>query len=234
MTVIETKTQRSDLFAKRVTELFKSAQDNYEKAKEAYGKDADTQALQYYDAAIRDAQNAYAYANETQRIPLQQFMNTCNARVNQIQGLPSSVTNFDSYNLKSPKEISAWLTTHITYKTDQKVHDAEDYWQSPAETIILESGDCEDFAFLSQAFLDALGISSEVVMIANKDNRKGHALCFFSRNEGYDCFDGPSLYVMGKEDIAALVNSLYPGYIIESKYSDYVNHILIFEPKYGH
>jgi predicted transglutaminase-like cysteine proteinase len=229
VTVVESKEERSDLFKKRFTELSQSAQDNYEKAKEAYGKGTELQALQYYDAAIRDAQGAYAYTNETQRRTLQKFMNTCSAHINEIRGQPSSVTDFRSYNLKSPKEISAWLTTHIIYKTDQKVHDVEDYWQSPAETIILESGDCEDFAFLAQAFLDATGISSQVVMIANKDNRKGHALCVFSRSEGYDCFDGPSLYVMNKESIEELVNTLYPDYIIEGRYTDYVSHFIIFD-----
>lgn len=226
---VDSKEQRSAFFAQQVAQLTKSANDNYEKAKEAYGKDNELLALQYYDAALRDAQGAYAYADETQRSRLQKFINTCNAHMSEIKGEPSRVGDLGSYNLENPKKISGWLTTNIAYKTDQKVHDKNDYWQSPEETIMLESGDCEDFAFLAQAFLNEIGISSTVVMIGHKTDRKGHALCIFPRGGVYDCFDGPALLVMGKESIEAIVKELYPDYLIEGRYTAYVSHFIIFD-----
>lgn len=45
-------------------------------------------------------------------------------------------------------EIHTWINTHIQYKSD-----TFDYWQSPAETLQLRTGDCEDFALLEKEML---------------------------------------------------------------------------------
>lgn len=47
----------------------------------------------------------------------------------------------------SPQEIGVWLNLNIRYVGDA-IHDESEYWQSPDQTYIWASGDCEDFALL--------------------------------------------------------------------------------------
>jgi predicted transglutaminase-like cysteine proteinase len=44
--------------------------------------------------------------------------------------------------------INTWVNTNIHYKPD-----VADYWQAPAETLKLGTGDCEDLAILKQHFI---------------------------------------------------------------------------------
>ena len=49
------------------------------------------------------------------------------------------------------KDVNNYYNWHLKYAPDQK-----DYWQSPAETIKRNSGDCEDFAIIKwQALLNS-------------------------------------------------------------------------------
>jgi hypothetical protein len=47
----------------------------------------------------------------------------------------------------SPQEIGVWLYQNIRYVGDA-IHDESEYWQSPDQTYVWASGDCEDFALL--------------------------------------------------------------------------------------
>lgn len=43
--------------------------------------------------------------------------------------------------------ISFWIFSNIIMKSDIEIH-GKPYWQTPEETIELETGDCEDFCIL--------------------------------------------------------------------------------------
>jgi len=56
-------------------------------------------------------------------------------------------------------QIWKYVVENITYRPDRIAQRKPDFWQFPAETIALESGDCEDSAFLLASLLLASGIS---------------------------------------------------------------------------
>jgi len=70
-----------------------------------------------------------------------------------------------------------WVGWHISYRSDQEVHGERDYWQLPAETLKLGTGDCEDFAILLCSLLRAYGVPSDRAYVAvgrTPDKTYGH------------------------------------------------------------
>ena len=51
-------------------------------------------------------------------------------------------------NLEDLSSINNYLNERIEYVDDWEFNDAENYWQSPPETLILGRGDCEDYSTL--------------------------------------------------------------------------------------
>lgn len=76
------------------------------------------------------------------------------------------------------EELRDWASWYITYKFDSDVHSVSEYWQLPAETLELRTGDCEDFAILLCSMLRAYGVPSNQVYVAGgygEDKTRGHA-----------------------------------------------------------
>jgi len=69
-------------------------------------------------------------------------------------------TDFD----KRAKAVWNYVAKNIEYKVDRASAIA-DFWQFPAETLALKSGDCEDCAFLLASLLIASGISPFCVRV---------------------------------------------------------------------
>ncbi len=70
-----------------------------------------------------------------------------------------------------------WVGDNIDYKNDSSVHDKQDYWQLPKETLTLRSGDCEDFSVLLCSLLRANGWSENdaYVVIGKNSANQYHA-----------------------------------------------------------
>jgi len=105
--------------------------------------------------------------------------------------------------------------TNIKYKSDWSVHHEKEYWQSPKETLVLKTGDCEDFAFLAQALLNEIGISSSVISIQHmkEGKQKGHAICVFPKERPRGYFSGQQLHTSNKEIDANFIAKLYPAWV---------------------
>jgi predicted transglutaminase-like cysteine proteinase len=71
-----------------------------------------------------------------------------------------------------------WVSTHVSYRHDKDVHGVDEYWQLPAETLKLKTGDCEDFAILLCTLLRAYGVPADQVYVAvgvSKQGQSAHA-----------------------------------------------------------
>jgi len=62
---------------------------------------------------------------------------------------------------------------NYTDDMDPATNTKTDYWQYPVETLVKESGDCEDHAILAAALLKEMGYDVAVVLL--EDPTKGHA-----------------------------------------------------------
>jgi len=62
--------------------------------------------------------------------------------------------------------IVDWVGSHVSDVSDQSIHGVPDYWQLPAETLALGTGDCEDYAILLCSLLRAYGVSADQVYVA--------------------------------------------------------------------
>jgi hypothetical protein len=82
-------------------------------------------------------------------------------------------------------DIRDWVSINIDYMSDEERW-GEDYWQTPEETLLYRTGDCEDFSILLCSLLRAYGIDAEQVYVAlGVDGEKdGHA--FLIEDRYYD------------------------------------------------
>lgn len=77
------------------------------------------------------------------------------------------------FDLESVKETLSMVKWHV---------DAFGDWvQQPEVTWGLKRGDCEDFAYLTQALLKQIGIPSQILLVFLKPYRYSHAVCVFSQ-----------------------------------------------------
>ena len=84
-------------------------------------------------------------------------------------------------NLRNVEDYVAWLKDNVRYRNDPH----GDTWSSPESTVLRRSGDCEDYAFLSQAVLRKVGYTPKVLAIGGLEG--GHAICVFVE-DGYYCW----------------------------------------------
>ena len=83
-----------------------------------------------------------------------------------------------------------YVTENIEYRTDEVAQRKADFWQFPAETLALGTGDCEDCSFLLASLLLASGISPFCVRIVfgiltDKNGRKGgHSWVIYKHEKG--------------------------------------------------
>lgn len=85
-------------------------------------------------------------------------------------------------NIQTLEGYAQWLEENIKYKNEEA-----DYWQSPEETLERKAGDCEDFAFLNEAFLRVMGHNPKAMGLLNI-NKRGHAICIFVEGDYYSYF----------------------------------------------
>lgn len=73
-------------------------------------------------------------------------------------------------------EIRDWVGKKIEYVSDTISHGVSDYWQLPAETLSLRTGDCEDLSILLCSFYRAIGWDEdEVYVVLGEEDGNYHA-----------------------------------------------------------
>jgi predicted transglutaminase-like cysteine proteinase len=80
-------------------------------------------------------------------------------------------------NVASINKMRLWVYSNIKQSSDDDLHGVNDYWQTPAETLALKAGDCEDFAILLVSMMRAYGAPKDQVYVAvgNDANGEWHA-----------------------------------------------------------
>lgn len=90
------------------------------------------------------------------------------------------------FELKNEEQIVYWVYKNIKYIDDKK---GRDKWQTPEETLLLKTGDCEDMTILTMYLIHkVLGYKCEfmaVHMFENKKNLGKHATAV-NGNKFYD------------------------------------------------
>ena len=64
------------------------------------------------------------------------------------------------------EECMWWAFEHATYKSEEP---GKDHWQTPEETLLLGTGDCEDFAILCMWKMRECGLDSALGCIPMKN-----------------------------------------------------------------
>lgn len=114
--------------------------------------------------------------------------------------------------INTPKEYARWLWNNIFYRSDKKIYGINDYWQTPEETLKLGTGDCEDYAILSQFILKKLGYKEVyIIVIAEKKKKSTHAVCVFKEHDKtYSVFDNNSYERIRQPSVKKAITYLYP------------------------
>lgn len=92
---------------------------------------------------------------------------------------------------RGAKKINEWVNSTIRYETD-----LSDHWQTPAETLVLKTGDCEDEAILKYSALKAQYVHSYLLLGTLSDGT-GHATVLLD--------DGTQLHNSVQTDITPVV-----------------------------
>ncbi|MFP3880157.1 MAG: transglutaminase-like cysteine peptidase [Dehalococcoidia bacterium] len=78
--------------------------------------------------------------------------------------------------------IRDWVAANVQYKSDEEQWGVDEYWQTPDETLSLQSGDCEDFAILLCTLLRVYGLGEEQIYVAIGVDDEGYGHAFLIEN----------------------------------------------------
>jgi hypothetical protein len=116
-------------------------------------------------------------------------------------------------------DIRGWVADNIAYKSDADQW-RKDYWQTPEETLLRRTGDCEDFSILLCSLLRAYGIDAQRVYVAlGVDGEEdGHAFVI----EDWYC-DGEWRRVESQAaaQLPSYSQLFFPGSYLDSRLSKY-------------
>ncbi|MDD4879921.1 MAG: transglutaminase domain-containing protein, partial [Candidatus Omnitrophica bacterium] len=82
--------------------------------------------------------------------------------------------DYDRSPVRSPKELSDWLSKDFTYQWRMPMAT-----QSAQETLETKHGSCLDFAILSQNILAGMGIHCDIAVVKFTDLNIMHAICIW-------------------------------------------------------
>lgn len=94
--------------------------------------------------------------------------------------------------LRKLRGVNALVNGHVVYRRDIDNYGVLDHWATPRETLRRRAGDCEDYAILKLALLEALGVpasSMSVVVLGDERRNLFHAVLSLRTNQGYFILD---------------------------------------------
>lgn len=113
----------------------------------------------------------------------------------------------ENHSFANARDVSKWLSSEFTYQWEMP-----DRWQSPAETINLRKGDCEDFALLSQTLLDEVGIRCEIAIIKFERLNVSHAVCIWQEKDNVNFMSNSDLVETKASSIEEAIEKNFPDW----------------------
>lgn len=81
------------------------------------------------------------------------------------------------------QRVNDFINRSVTFVSDQQAWGIDDYWATPAQTLLLGQGDCEDFAIAKYFSLVRLGMPSDKLRLtfvkALKQNQAHMVLAYY-------------------------------------------------------
>ena len=62
------------------------------------------------------------------------------------------------------RQLNRWTNHAVRFRSDSSGWALADFFQTPAETLILRAGDCEDYAILKAAMLQRMGLAEDAIV----------------------------------------------------------------------
>ncbi len=110
--------------------------------------------------------------------------------------------------LKTPQDIAFYIWRNFQFEKDQRQFGREDYWQSPAEILQTQKGDCEDFALFASEILKLQGKNSFIINLYG--GGKPHSICVFKEKGRYGAIDGKKVIPVDFETLDELLSYADP------------------------
>ena len=112
----------------------------------------------------------------------------------------------------TPDALARFLRHAFTFKTDEELFGAADYWQTPEEFFTRRAGDCEDYALFAQAILARQGVEAYVFSLFGSDGY-AHTVCVFVESGSYNVIDQDRVRYYRAKTLEALAWQMYEGWM---------------------
>lgn len=215
---IEKSQQPKDLqaqqYSKHGLELCQKAADHFVQALQYEKLKNNMLAAVHFEKAAQFAKWSLSYVIHEARNDMKAILKEVKKRQELLNSERRKIAASKLPELRTQQEIVIWMKQNIKYQEDKDIYDQNEYWQSPKETIILKTGDCEDTAFLAQEFLKKINEDSRVIAI-HYGNRvkgyKGHAICMFPKDDPQFYISNDQLHRMD-DGLMGFVEKFYPDW----------------------
>lgn len=97
----------------------------------------------------------------------------------------------------------------MTPADDRDLFGRIEYWQSPEEFLTRRQGDCEDYALLTQALLERLGIEAYVFTLYGEKSY-AHTVTVFKERGRYHVINQDHLIRLKAKTLEELASMIYP------------------------
>lgn len=112
------------------------------------------------------------------------------------------------HSVQSAQDMANWLASEFEYRME-----FSDSWQTPHDTIMSRTGDCEDFALLASALLHQMGRENDILILKFKGLKTAHAVCIWKdSNDSYNFFSNRELKRTGKNSLEEAIEKYYPDW----------------------
>lgn len=137
---------------------------NYDGRDYSMSMDISSSAFEYYEGQSIERGFTYDSYDNIDYTHVRDFITEGDATVlTAVANLKQLASMADLSEFETLELALAFVQT-IPYSYDTDYYNAEDYWAYPVETLVHDTGDCEDTAFLYASIVEALGTDAAIII----------------------------------------------------------------------